>query len=116
MLEGTLAVTEFANADVIARGLSGFNPDGAAIEAGKVLLERVRALADRHVSFAFETTLASRSYAPWIATLLKAGYLFHLVYLWLPSSDTAVERVAARVRLGEHGIPEDTIGYDPQAL
>jgi predicted ABC-type ATPase len=109
LLRGVLEVDEFVNADVIARGLSAFAPEGAAVMAGRVMLMRLRELARRRVSFAFETTLASRSFAPWIAGLVRSGYLFHLVFLWLSSVDVAVERVANRVRLGGHGVPVDVI-------
>jgi predicted ABC-type ATPase len=109
LLRDSLAVTEFVNADTIAQGLSGFDPDGSALEAGKIMLRRVRELAKRREDFAFETTLASRSFAPWLRGLKEAGYRIHLVFLWLPSEDFAVGRVADRVRLGGHDIPEEVI-------
>jgi hypothetical protein len=86
--------TPFVNADVIAQGLSGFDPMSAAMAAGRIMLQRLHELADKRKSFAFETTLASRSYAPWIRELKGKGYRFHLVYLWLSSADVAVARVA----------------------
>ena len=109
LLKGTLGVTEFVNADVIAQGLSAFQPESAAFHAGRVMLERLHFLAKERVDFAFETTLASRSFAPWIAKLKQSGYTFHLVFLWLPSPDFAVARVAERVRMGGHDVPEETI-------
>jgi len=109
LLQGTLGVTEFVNADVIAQGLSAFDPDRVALAAGRIMLRRLQELARQGVSFAFETTLASRSFAPWIRELARTGYLFHLVFLWLPSADFAVQRVANRVRLGGHDVPEMTI-------
>lgn len=109
LLEGTLEVTEFVNADAIAQGLSGFEPEGVAIAAGRIMLTHLKELARRRVSFAFETTLASRSFAPWIADLIKRGYEFHLVFLWLPDADAAVARIAERVRMGGHGVPEETV-------
>lgn len=109
LLKDTLGMTEFVNADVIARGLSAFEPEGAAMAAGRVMLARVRELARRRASFAFETTLAGRSYAPWIARLVKEGYVFHLLFLWLPHAGFAVSRVADRVSLGGHPIPEATV-------
>jgi predicted ABC-type ATPase len=109
LLKGTLGVTEFVNADVIAQGLSAFQPERAAFHAGRVMLERLHYLAKERVDFAFETTLASRSFAPWIAKLKQSGYTFHLVFLWLPSADYAVARVAERVRMGGHDVPEETI-------
>lgn len=102
LLQGILAVNEFVNADVIARGLSAVDPDGAAIAAGRVMLARLRELAGQRVSFAFETTLASRTFAPWLRDLRASRYQIHLLFLWLPSAEFAVERVADRVRAGGH--------------
>ena len=109
LLEGTLAVNEFVNADVIAHNISSGDPDGAAIAAGRVMLARLRELAGQRVSFAFETTLASRTFAPWLRDLRASGYDVQLVFLWLPSADFAVERVADRVRSGGHNVPEQTV-------
>ncbi len=66
-------------------------------------------LAKKRVDFAFETTLASKTFASWIINLCKTGYDFHLVFLWLPSDDFAVARVAERVRMGGHNVPEEII-------
>ncbi len=109
LLKGKLAVTEFVNADVIAQGLSGFNPDAVSFSAGRIMLRRLRELAKEKASFAFETTLASRTFAPWLQRLVLAGYHFHLVYLWLPSVELALARVADRVRMGGHDVPELTV-------
>ena len=109
LLRGALGVAEFVNADVIARGLSGFQPDGAALAAGRVMLSRIRQLARERTSFAFETTLANRLLAKWITGLVREGYRFNLVFVWLPSSDFAVARVAQRVRTGGHAVPEEVI-------
>jgi predicted ABC-type ATPase len=109
ILRDALGVDEFVNADVIARGLSGFEPERAAMAAGRIMLARLRELARQRTTFAFETTPASRSFAPWLAELVRTGYQFHLVFLWLPSPDIAVARVAARVREGGHDVPAETI-------
>lgn len=109
ILKDALGVDEFVNADVIAQGLSGFEPERAGLAAGRIMLARLREMARKRNSFAFETTLASRSFAPWIADLMRTGYQFHLVFLWLPHPDIAVARVAARVREGGHDVPEETI-------
>src|SRR5207244_244035 len=69
VLQGALAVKEFVNADVIARGLSGFDPEGVALTAGRLMLERLEQLASSRQNFAFETTLASRTFAPRIRDL-----------------------------------------------
>jgi predicted ABC-type ATPase len=67
LLRDKLQVTEFVNADVIARGLSAFDPDRVAIQAGRIMLDRLKQLAAEGQTFAFETTLASCSFVPWIA-------------------------------------------------
>src|SRR5690242_10389042 len=92
-----------------SRGLSGFEPGRAAMAAGRIMLSRLRELARQRRTFAFETTLASRPFAPWLAELIGTGYQFHLIFLWLPSPDMAVARVAARIREGGHDVPEETI-------
>lgn len=109
LLQGALGVAEFVDADVIARGLSAFHPEAVALAAGRLMVRRLRELARQRVSFAFETTLASRSFAPWLTGLMASGYSFHLVFLWLPSADFAVERVANRVLMGGHHVPADTV-------
>jgi len=109
LLADTLAITEFVNADVIARGLSGFDPDNAAMEAAAVMLQRLRELAKSRRNFAFETTLAGRTLAPWIKELRADGYAVHLHFLWLSSPDLAVARVRQRVAEGGHDVPEETI-------
>src|SRR5438067_1153061 len=74
LLKGALRVSEFVNADVIARGLSAFEPERAAIAAGRIMLARLDDLAKQRASFAFQTTLASRSFAPWLRRLTASGY------------------------------------------
>jgi len=109
LLRDTLHITEFVNVDTIAEGLSGFAPEKAAFEAGRVALRRQRELAKDGGNFAFETTLATRSYARWLHKLSEAGYQVSIVFLWLESVDIAIKRVAARVNAGGHSIPEETI-------
>jgi len=109
LLTGAMRVTEFVNADVIAQGLSAFEPEKAAMSAGRIMLTRLRELAGQRVSFAFETTLASRSFAPWIAQLCQDGYQFHLFYNWVPSPEFSIARVALRVQAGGHHVPAETI-------
>ena len=109
LLRGALHVTEFVNADVIAQGLSAFRPDAVAIAAGRIMRARLHELSERRADFAFETTLAGRTHATWIRRLLRVGYEFHLLFLWLPSPELAVERVRVRVQLGGHSVPEETV-------
>jgi predicted ABC-type ATPase len=98
LLHGALAVNEFVNADVIERGLSAFDPESVAIAAGRVMLTRLHELAHQRVSFAFETTLASRSFAPWLRELGTSGYDIHMLFLWLPSADFARRRYRSGLR------------------
>jgi predicted ABC-type ATPase len=109
LLRDKLSVRHFVNADTIASGLSAFSVESAALGAGRIMLQRLDELARERDSFAFETTLASRSFAPWLKELTATGYEFHLVFLWLPSAETAIARFGQRVRLGGHDIPVDTI-------
>ena len=109
LLRDTFSITEFVNSDIIAQGLSAFAPEKAAFEAGRVTLKRLKELASAFEDFAFETKLATRSYAPWLRELKASGYQLSLVFLWLESVDIAIKRVAARVAAGGHSIPEDTI-------
>ena len=106
LLRYTMSLTEFVNADHIAQGLSTFTPEAAAFAAGRVMLTRMRELAQASQSFAFETTLATRSFAPWLQSLRESGYACTLIFLALPTSDMAVERVRHRVLHGGHHVPE----------
>ena len=109
LLQGALKVTEFVNADIIAQGLSAFRPETAAFHAGRVMLERIHYLANERVDFAFETTLSSRTFAPWIEGLRQTGYDCHIVFLWLPSPEFAIARVQERVRMGGHNVPDKIV-------
>ena len=109
LIRDTYGLTEYVNADTIASGLAAFSPESVATEAGRIMLRRLHALADARASFAFETTLASRAYAVWLAELRRQGYEFHLVYLWLRSAELAVERVRQRTRLGGHDVAPEVV-------
>lgn len=100
---------QFLNADSIARALSPFDVDAVAFQAGALMMRRVRLLADKAESFASESTLSARAWAPFINDSKARGYTFNLIYVWLPSADMAVERVKARVLSGGHDISEDVI-------
>ena len=104
-----LALGTFVNADVIARGLAGFDVEAAAIQAGRIMLQRLAELAAQRADFAFETTLASRAFAPFLKRLSEDGYQVRLVYVWLNDPSLCVQRVAERVRLGGHGIEENVV-------
>ncbi|MCP4311897.1 MAG: AAA family ATPase [Bacteroidetes bacterium] len=109
VLPEMLDCDEFINADEIARGLAPLNPEKAAIEAGRLMLTKIDKLISNKKDFAFETTLATKSY---VKTILKAqenGYQVSLVYFWLDSVELAIRRVQTRVLEGGHNIPEEVI-------
>lgn len=100
----------YINADEIAKGLTDLDKNTSKdLEASRLLLQEWDRYAEQRTSFAIETTLASRSLAPKIRRLQESGYQFQLYYFWLPSPDLAISRVAERVKLGGHNIPEDII-------
>lgn len=99
----------FINADLIAAGLSPFEPETAAIKAGKLMLETINENITHNHSFAFETTLAGKGYAKKIPIWQKKGYHVKLFFLKLAIVDIAIDRVAARVQQGGHSIPKDII-------
>jgi predicted ABC-type ATPase len=109
LLRDRLGIVDFVNADTIARGLSAFSPGSVAFAAGRIMLQRLRELAHRRASFAFESTLSTRSYAPWLRQRLGEGYEFELVFLSLETPDLAIERVRERVREGGHDISPDVV-------
>lgn len=109
ILPEILNVHEFVNADEIARGLSPFQPEKVAFEAGRIMLHRMDELIAKKVDFAFETTLATRSYLSKIKLARKEGYRVILVFFWLDSLGLAIERVKLRVSEGGHNIKEPVI-------
>jgi len=104
VLPDMLDCKEFVNADEIAKGLSPFQPDKVAIEAGRIMLNRINELMKQKVDFAFETTLSARTYSHLIKNAQSNGYFVTLVYFWLSSVDLAIERVKTRVISCGHDI------------
>jgi len=100
---------EFVNADEIARGLSPFQPEKVAIEAGRIMLGRIENLLNENSDFAFETTLATKSYKNTILKAQKNGYNVTLLFFWLRTVELAKERVQIRVSEGGHNIDTETI-------
>lgn len=109
LLPETLSIEQFVNADLIAQGLYPFAPGTSALEAGRLMLSRIHELRSRRLSFAFETTLASRSYVPFLLEARQVGYLVHIAYIWLSSVNLALSRVANRVQEGGHDVPSETV-------
>ena len=101
---------EFVNVDLIASGLSPFDPERAALKAGRIMLEQIHSLGNRGLDFGFETTLSGKSYLRLLNELKqRKGYNIHLFFLWISSVKLALERVELRVQQGGHSIPETVV-------
>ena len=100
---------EFVNADEIAKGLSPFQPEKVAFEAGRIMLNRIDELLNQNAIFAFETTLSTRSYKSKILEAKEKGYNITLLFFWLQNVDLAKERVKIRVAEGGHNIEPEVI-------
>ena len=109
ILPEILGCKEFINADEIAKGLSPFQPESVAVQAGRIMLTRMDELLQKGETFAFETTLATKSYKQKIEWAQANGYEVTLLFFWLDSPNIAKERVAQRVAEGGHNIPLETI-------
>lgn len=109
LLPQKLRIHAFLNADEIARGISPDHVEAAAFEAGRIMIERMRDLVREGQSFAFETTCAGKSYVRLLKECHKAGWRISLIYLWVPSPEYSIARVARRVSQGGHHIPDEVI-------
>ncbi len=105
----TLGITTFVNADFIARGLSGRHTETVTFTAGRIMLERLHQLAEAKEDFAFESTLSSRTFAPFLRNLKAGGYGVAIYYFSLANAQLAVRRVKLRVALGGHDVPVDVV-------
>ena len=109
ILPKILDCKEFVNADEIAKGISPFQPEKVAFEAGRIMLSRIDELFKNQESFAFETTLATKSYKQKIKFAKANNYYTSLLFFWLKTPELAKERVKVRVKEGGHNIPLDVI-------
>ncbi len=100
---------EFVNADEIAKGLSPFQPEKVAFEAGRIMINRINELLLANENFAFETTLSTRSYKNKIIEAKGMGYRVTLLFFWLQNIELAKERVKTRVLEGGHNIESEII-------
>lgn len=100
---------EFVNADEIAKGLSPFQPEKVAFESGRIMLNRINELIQERESFAFETTLSTKSYRGKVLKAKELGYIVTLLFFWLNNIELAKERVKTRVIEGGHNIPNEVI-------
>lgn len=99
----------FINADLIASGLSPLSPEKHLLTASKLFLKEIHKAVDAKENFSFETTLSGKSYLKFIRTLKDNGWRVELVYLYLPSVQLSINRVAERVKHGGHNIPKRAI-------
>jgi predicted ABC-type ATPase len=109
LLPDRLKCYEYVNADAIAAALSPFAPEATAVQAGRLMLARIKQLAEQQKDFAFETTMASRTFVSLLEQCKAQGYQINLIYIWLQTSELAVERVKERVASGGHSIPRYVI-------
>jgi predicted ABC-type ATPase len=109
ILPTILNCKEFVNADEIAKGLSPFQPENVSFEAGRIMLHRIEELLYKNVDFAFETTLATKSFAQTVKKAQEKNYTVTLLFFWLNSIELAKHRVALRVSEGGHNIPTEVI-------
>jgi predicted ABC-type ATPase len=109
ILPEILDCKEFVNADEIAKGLSPFQPEKVSFEAGRIMLNRINELIEKEITFAFETTLSTKSYKSKILEAKTKGYKVKLLFFWLQNATLACERVKTRVLEGGHNIPVETI-------
>jgi len=107
ILPEILNCKEFVNADEIAKGLSPFTPENATIQAGRLMLEKINTLIKSDKDFAFETTLATKSYKKLVARAKENGYKVTLLFFWLRTPELALKRVEIRVKEGGHNIPTE---------
>ena len=99
----------FVNADLIAQGLSPFQPAKMAVEAGRLMIQHINDCVRKNESFAFETTLSGKGYVKKINEWKKQGYEIIIYFLKLPSIEFAIERVKLRVAQGGHNVSEQDI-------
>ena len=98
---------EFVNADLIARGLSPYDPDVVAMDAGRIALGRIRQLIADKVGFTWETTMSGRSAAVWLREAKAAGFTVKCYFLWVRDVAITLNRIRFRVSEGGHNIPDD---------
>jgi predicted ABC-type ATPase len=99
----------FVNSDLIAQGLAPFSPQKAAIKAGKLVLEQIHDYAKQQLDFAFETTLAGKTYFSMLRKFKENGYKLHLFFLWIPDTKLAIARINSRVAEGGHNVPAEDV-------
>lgn len=95
----------FINADLIAAGLAPLAPERELLAASRIFLREIEVRVMAREDFAFETTLAGRTYVRLVDRLRRDGWHVELIYLALPSAEMSRLRVAERVAHGGHAVP-----------
>lgn len=93
---------------VISNGGDWRNQSDQA-KAMKMAVKLIKDCMNKAVSFNQETTLTGRSMVNNILKANKLGYKVIMNYVGLISPELAIQRVAHRVSMGGHGIPEEDI-------
>jgi len=109
LLLSEFGITEFVNADTIAKGISAYNYENVAFEAGRIMLQRLRQLLVQHKDFAFETTLSAKSFIPFLSEAKLNGYKIVIVYFWVESAELAIDRINQRVNEGGHSVKREIV-------
>lgn len=109
LLLSEFGITEFVNADTIAKGISAYNYENAAFEAGRIMLKRLRQLQSERKDFAFETTLSAKSFILLLSKAKSNGYKIVIVYFWVETSELAIDRINQRVKEGRHFIKKEIV-------
>jgi predicted ABC-type ATPase len=109
ILPEILLCKEFINADEIAKGLSPFQPEKVSINAGRIMIHRINELIENGETFAFKTTLSTRSYHEKVKYAQSKGYKVTLFFFWLNTVELAIDRVKTRVSEGGHNIDREVI-------
>jgi predicted ABC-type ATPase len=102
-------IPRFLNADEIARGLSPLNPQTLAVKAGKLLLHEIQGCLESRKSFGLESTLSGTTYTKLLQQAKSIGFQIEIHYLWIPSPSLAIRRIAQRVKMGGHSVPESDV-------
>ncbi len=109
LLLSEFGISEFVNADTIAKGISANNYEDVAFEAGRIMLQRLRLLISEGKDFSFETTLSAKSFIPFLHGTKLTGYKITIIYFWVESSELAIDRIKQRVKEGGHFIAEEIV-------
>jgi predicted ABC-type ATPase len=102
--------TDFVNLDEIARGLSPINPEAGRLRAGRIALqilaETLGLKNGAAKPFTVESTLAGRTHLKTLEIARKAGWPVHILYFAVKTPEIALARIARRVSVGGHDVPE----------